>query len=141
MNAYQLIKEKNRIKREELKSRGLIIEESVNEEELKSSEDDNDLDEEMDDSPEDDDPVLQTQIISFFINNPFPSKELIDQFSVSIGSSPEEVWRQICILFTHLVEIYDEDLQDETEWKPEPEFNPEEPTESIPELEIEFKED
>lgn len=54
---------------------------------------------------------LQNEIIRFFNNNPGADPELFRQYASSIGVEPDELQKQMNILFSQLLAIYLNDAQ------------------------------
>ena len=54
---------------------------------------------------------LQNEIIRFFSNNPGAEPELFRQFASSIGVEPDELQKQMNILFSQLLQLYLEDAE------------------------------
>lgn len=55
---------------------------------------------------------LQNEIIKFFSNNPGADPELFRQFATSIGVEPDELQKQMNILFTQLLKLYLNDAEE-----------------------------
>lgn len=54
---------------------------------------------------------LQNEIIRFFSNNPGADPELFRQYAASLGVEPDELQKQMNILFTQLLKVYLQDAE------------------------------